>query len=238
MATADMFGSTSEPASAKAPAAGFLVTNHLNLMYMLGAGMVMPPAGFGDKYYRDTLECFPGWVPLFVGKAPSEAIESTTIEAGHLKPAIVELDLSGLSGRVMAVADEGVRELDFPDRFTGTERVLLVPAPLPVSWIASITFRSADDKRACDADAKDFGNVPLEDFKPSSSRTRRISRRRRRSSSCSAVLSPSARRPSSRSACTTQLRIACADGSNSRAKSSGVRPARTSSIIWRRYSGA
>ena len=50
--------------------------------------------------------------------------------------------------------------------------------------------------------------------------------------------SPSARRPSSRSACTTQLRIACADGSNSRAKSSGVRPARTSSIIWRRYSGA
>ena len=41
-----------------------------------------------------------------------------------------------------------------------------------------------------------------------------------------------------RSACTTQLRIACADGSNSRAKSSGVRPARTSSIIWRRYSGA
>ena len=49
---------------------------------------------------------------------------------------------------------------------------------------------------------------------------------------------PSARRPSSRSACTTQLRIACADGSNSRAKSSGVRPARTSSIIWRRYSSA
>ena len=41
-----------------------------------------------------------------------------------------------------------------------------------------------------------------------------------------------------RSACTTQLRIACANGSNSRAKSSGVRPARTRSIIWRRYSGA
>ena len=83
MATADMFGSTSEPASAPAPATGLLGTNHLNLMYMLAAGLVMPPAAFGDKYYRDTLECFPGWIPLFIGKVPSEAIASTTREAGH-----------------------------------------------------------------------------------------------------------------------------------------------------------
>ena len=64
------------------------------------------------------------------------------------------------------MADDGVRELEFPDRFTGSERVILVPGPLPVSWIESIIFRSADDKWACEADAKDFGNVPLEDFKP------------------------------------------------------------------------
>ena len=166
MATADMFGSTSVPAPAKAPAAGLLVTNHLNLMYMLAAGLVMPPEGFGDKYYRDTLECFPGWIPLFIGKVPREAIESTTREAGHLKPIIVQLRLPGLSGRVIAVADDGVRELEFPARFSGTERVILVPAPLPTSWIESITFQSVDDKRACEADAKDFGNVPLEDFKP------------------------------------------------------------------------
>ena len=165
MATADMFGSTGEPASAQAPTAGLLVTNHLNLMYMLAAGMVMPPAGFGDKYYGDTLECFPGWIPLFVGSAPTEAIESTTGEAGHLKPVIVQLDLSRLSGRVMAMVSDGVEDLDFPHRFTGSERVLLVPAPLPTSWIESITYQSADDKRACEADVKDFGNVPLTDFK-------------------------------------------------------------------------
>ena len=47
----------------------------------------------------------------------------------------------------------------------------------------------------------------------------RISRRRRLSSSRSAVVRPSARPPSSRSACATQLRIACADGSNSFASS-------------------
>jgi hypothetical protein len=62
-------------------------------------------------------------------------------------------------------------------------------------------------------------------------------RNRRLSSSRSAVVRPSSRRPSSRSTCATQLRIACADGSNSLASSSGLRPARTSSIICRRNSG-
>ena len=135
-------------------------------MYMLAAGLVMPPAGFGGKYYRDPLECFPGWIPLFVGKAPREAIDSAMGEAVHLRPVIVQIDLSGLSGRVMAMVDDGVRALEFPDQFAGTERAILVPAPLPASRIESITFQSAEDKRACEADAKDFGNVPLEDFKP------------------------------------------------------------------------
>jgi len=166
MATADMFASTSAPASPTAPATGLLVTNHLNLMYMLAAGLVMPPAGFGDKYYADTLGCFPGWIPLFVGSVPGEAIESATREAGYLKPVIVRLDLSRLSGRVTAMSADGVEPLDFPHRLTGSERVILVPAPLPTSWIESITFQSVDDKRGCEADAKDFGNVPLEDFKP------------------------------------------------------------------------
>lgn len=166
MATTDMFGSTIEHGAAPAPNSGLLVTNHLNLMYMLAAGLVMPPEGFGGKYYRDTLECFPGWIPLFVDKAPREAIELSTKEAAHLRPAIVQFDLSRLSGRVMAMGDDGVEEIDFPDRYTGTERTILVPAPLPTAWIASITFQSADDRRACEADATDFGNVPLGDFKP------------------------------------------------------------------------
>ena len=165
MATADMFASTSAPASPTAPATGLLVTNHLNLMYMLAAGLVMPPAGFGDKYYADTLGCFPGWIPLFVGSVPGEAIESATREAGYLKPVIVRLDLSRLSGRVMAMSADSVEPLDFPHRLTGSERVILVPAPLPTSWIESITFQSVDDKRACEAGAQDFGNVPLADVK-------------------------------------------------------------------------
>ena len=165
MATADMFTSKNEPAPAKAPDSGFFVTNHLNLMYMLAAGLVMPPAGFGGKYYRDTLECFPGWIPLFIGKAPGEAIESCTREAEHLRPSIVEIGLSGLSGKVTAVGEDGPKERHFPDQLDGTERLLLVPAPLPTARIESIVFRSAEEKRACEADAKDFGNVPLKEFR-------------------------------------------------------------------------
>jgi hypothetical protein len=45
------------------------------------------------------------------------------------------------------------------------------------------------------------------------------------------------RSPASRAACFTQLRIACAEGSNWRANSSGVRPVRTNSMIRCRNSG-
>ena len=70
------------PSLADAPASGLLVTNHLNLLYMLAAGMVMPPSGFGDKYYQDTLACCPGWIPLFIGKPlPADALKLSTSEA-------------------------------------------------------------------------------------------------------------------------------------------------------------
>jgi hypothetical protein len=67
----------------------------------------------------------------------------------------------------------------------------------------------------------------------------RFSRLSRLSSSRSAVVRPPPllRRPASRSVRPTQFLIDCAVGSNSRASSSGERPARTSSTIWRRNSG-
>ena len=175
MATADLFTTVDTPAPASAPVkvphTGLLVTNHLNLMYMLAAGLVMPPAGFGDKYYRDTLECFPGWIALFLGKPPRDAIASSTSEAGHLKAVVVCIDLSRLSGKLAAIGEDGVRELHFPDQLDGTERVLLVPAPLSTSQIESIVFQSMDDRKACERDAKEFGNVPLDDFKRRLSKT-------------------------------------------------------------------
>ena len=165
MDTVDLFKEGAAAGPGNAPESGLLVTNHLNLMYMLAAGLLMPPAGFGDKYYRDPLACFPGWIPLFVGKAPREAIESATREAGHLRPVLVEVRLGALSGRVMAAAGNGLEGRCFPDHCDGRERVLLVPAPLPTSWIESIVFPSLADKKRCEREAQDFGNVPLADFR-------------------------------------------------------------------------
>ena len=86
-------------------------------------------------------------------------------EAGHLKPCIVEISLTGLTGRAVALGDVRPRELSLPEQLDGTDRVVLFPAPLPVSRIVSIVFQSADERRACEADAKDYGNVPIGDFK-------------------------------------------------------------------------
>ena len=147
MEMANLFESNSPTHRGKAPETGYLVTNQLNLMYMLAAGLMIPPAGFGDKYYRDTLECFPGWIPLFIDKVSKEAIELSTMDAKHLKPCIIEVDLSGLSGRVMALENAGLKELRFPEQSEKIDRALLFPAPLPVSRIVSVIFQSAQDER-------------------------------------------------------------------------------------------
>ena len=70
MTISDMFDTNDVPGRVDAPNVGYLVTNHLNLMYMLSAGLVMPPSGFGEKYYSDTLERFPGWIPLLSTRCP------------------------------------------------------------------------------------------------------------------------------------------------------------------------
>ena len=157
---------------ASAPASGLLVTNHLNLLYMLAAGMVIPPSGFGGKYYQDTLAYCPGWIPLFLDKRlPADALKLSTNEASHLKPVVVEMDLTGLSGTMASLGTEGTRELRFPDQLDGSENVLLIPAPLPTSRIRHIAFPSLEDKRAVETEAVDFANVPLQDFKRKTTKT-------------------------------------------------------------------
>lgn len=143
-----------------------LVTNHRNLFYMLAAGLIMPPKGFGKKYYLDTLNCFPGWIPLFANKVPAASIEQSISERSHLIPCLAEINLSSLHGWVKAIGGDGLaKALEFPDEIDGGEQVLLIPAPLPTTWIESIIFQSRDDKSNCNTDAQDFANVPLSGFK-------------------------------------------------------------------------
>lgn len=162
----DLFGTANPAPPTKAATRWLLVSNQRNLLYMLAAGLVMPPMGFGKKYYQDTLAAYPGWIPLFANHVAKAAIDYSISERNHLIPCIATMNLASLQGTVMAIDSEWVaKEVSFPDGLDGSEQILLIPAPLPVNWITSIVFQSADNKATCEADARDFGNVPLLDFK-------------------------------------------------------------------------
>lgn len=161
-----LFGESEAPPKTQKALKWRLVTNQRNLLYMLAAGMVMSPKGFGEKYYLDTLSSFPGWIPLFADSVPQSAIDLSVSERRHLIPCIATIDLKSLHGGIMAIDIDGhAREIRFPDELNGSEVALLVPSPLPVTWFESIAFKSKDDKSNCEVDARDFGNVPLLDFK-------------------------------------------------------------------------
>ncbi len=148
------------------PKRWLLATNHLNLLYMLAAGLIMSPRGFGAKYYQDLLSIYPGWIPLFANNIPAAVIKQTLKEGKHLKPCLLSLNLSSLSGNIKGTgADNKVRDLIFPDEIDANTHTILIPAPLPVIWIDAIIFRSRDEKTAVLNDAGDFQNVPLTKFK-------------------------------------------------------------------------
>ncbi len=157
----DLFGTVVKKATR-----WMMVTNQRNLLYMLAAGLIMPPEGFGKKYYLDTLECFPGWIPIFADAVPKAAIEYSTKERTHLLPCILTLDISALRGRVAVLGpDQQPKAIQFPEELTGNESLILIAAPLPIHWITALVFRSKEERSSCEADAQDFGNVPIQDCK-------------------------------------------------------------------------
>ena len=163
---ADLFGTAPSAVTIREETRWLLVTNQRNLLYMLAAGLIMPPIGFGRKYYQDTLACFPGWVPLFAGTVPKQAIEYSVAERNHLLPCIATLDLANLSGKIMALnTDQTVRALDFPAGLTGREQAIFIAAPLPIHWIKTVAFRTKEERTHCEADVCDFSNVSFNDCK-------------------------------------------------------------------------
>ena len=146
-----------------------LVTNHQNMLYMLAAGMVMGPAGFRGKHYCDSLSTVPGWIPLFryrnreVSYIPADVLTQATSERKHLLPCIASFDLSPMSGRVRMLRRDGSeRTLDSPLNRKGRDDIaILVRAPLPLTTLSRITFRSTADRQAFEAAAGTVSNVDL-----------------------------------------------------------------------------
>jgi hypothetical protein len=143
-----------------------LVTNQLNLMYLLSAGLVPGPKGFGGKYYADPLSVAPGWIPLFDDAIPPAALTQATSEERHLEPIVASLDLSALRGPIHALdARAQLCVLQWPDDARGDERMLWIPAPLPVAWLKAILFPSKEARALVRDQAADYANVPLDAYK-------------------------------------------------------------------------
>lgn len=142
-----------------------LVTNQQNMLYMLAAGMVMAPAGFGGKHYADVLDLEPGWVPLFRStiKVPTVALTLAVSERKFLVPCVASFELEGTLGRVRVLSRRGSqRESNgIPARKGKEELAIFVRAPLPMSSLSSISFRVLADKLAFETSAADVANIDL-----------------------------------------------------------------------------
>ncbi|MCP4875776.1 MAG: hypothetical protein GY896_09930, partial [Gammaproteobacteria bacterium] len=50
-------------------------------------------------------------------------------------------------------------DIDFDGQMENPKQILFIPTPLPTSWIKSIYFHSADDKKTFTDDLKDLDNI-------------------------------------------------------------------------------
>lgn len=141
-----------------------LVTNHQNMLYMLAANLIMSPHGFGTKYYSDSLDFYPGLIPLFPHDViPDDAVQHSIRERKHLLPCIASFDLSDLSGPIQVLRRDGrTRIVDSQAiRRLKNDVAILIPAPLPTTLLSTISFRSDDDKESFERAARDVSNVDL-----------------------------------------------------------------------------
>lgn len=139
-----------------------LVTNHLNALYLLAAGMVMGPAGFAGKHYRDPSSEVPGLIPVFRDGVPEAAVQQAVSEEKYLRPCIVQLDLARIAGPAGFVSQDGVVSSGaLPCSIDSKTAALLVPAPLPMTLVKRLTFRSSADRKEFETAARNFANIDL-----------------------------------------------------------------------------
>lgn len=123
-------------------------TNHQNMAYMLSAGMLMSPAGFGGKHYADPSSDFPGWIPLFRQVIPEAAIKSSISEIKGLRPCVSKIDITRIKGEALLLTRSGeVRRISLPADIEVDATALLLPAPLPTTLVDHLSFFSEEDHK-------------------------------------------------------------------------------------------
>lgn len=143
----------------------FIPTNTENLKMIIAQGIISNPNGF-KKYYSDVLELLQGYIPIFKNEVQQDILTYVVSEEKDLIPAIIEIDLKKITGMVKKIEDNNLVDINLND--VESVNVLFINAPLPLSVISTIIFKSNEDKKTFEDDSKLYSNVVLAELKFSS----------------------------------------------------------------------
>lgn len=139
-------------------------TNTDNLRMMIAQGLISSPAGF-KKYYSDVLELFIGHVPLFKNRIQPDILNSVISETEGLNQCILEFDLSSIEGLGKTIDGNNLVDIKLEDVESNNIDILLLLAPIPISCISKVIFKTNSDKKAFEEDAGLYSNVPVNELK-------------------------------------------------------------------------
>ena len=144
----------------------FLATNTANLNMIIAQGLITTSDGF-SKYYRDTLELVPNYIPLFKDEIPNDVLDYVKEEENDLIPVIIEIDIAKISSEIKVKGENSLIDLE-GEKEKVNELFLL--APLPLSVISSIIFSSSEAKKEFEENTSLYSNVVLNGLKLSATK--------------------------------------------------------------------
>ena len=146
----------------------FLPTNTDNLKMMVAQGLISSPDGFSpNRYYKDELENYPGFIPVFKNSIPKNTLDLIISEQENMTACLIEIDLTKITQGDAKNQNYEVVEVSI----NAHDDLLLLLAPLPLSCIKQIIFKSVDDKLSLEAEQKLSSNFILSDLKTHYSKT-------------------------------------------------------------------
>ena len=138
-------------------------TNTDNLRMIIAQGLISSPSGF-SKYYRDILELFNGYIPLFKNRIQPDILDTVISEVDGLTPCIIEIDLKTIIGIIKAIKNNDIIDINLNDIGIEDIDILLLLAPLPILCMSKIIFKSKNDIKNFKEDSKLYNNVILGDL--------------------------------------------------------------------------
>ena len=141
----------------------FMPTNTDNLRMIIAQGLISSPIGF-KKYYKDTLDIFPGYIVLFKNEIQPNILKYVSNEVEDMSVCILEFDFDSIIGIFKTIIEGELVDCTREDIQNNEVDIVLILAPLPLSCISHVLFSETTEKKSFEADAGLYSNVPLKSF--------------------------------------------------------------------------